>query len=87
MSAASRELTPHALTESVRSTAVDLMRAAELVAGAPEELPTEELLLADLAARATIRRSTSGSARASRMTSGSLKRPSPRGGSGGPIRM
>ena len=28
----------------VRSTAVDLMRAAELVAGAPEELPTEELL-------------------------------------------
>ena len=29
----------------VRSTAVDLMRAAELVAGAPEELPTEELLL------------------------------------------
>ena len=30
----------------MRSTAVDLMRAAELVAGAPEELPTEELLLA-----------------------------------------
>jgi uncharacterized membrane protein YgaE (UPF0421/DUF939 family) len=29
----------------VRSTAVDLMRAAELVAGAPDELPTEELLL------------------------------------------
>ena len=29
----------------VRSTAVDLMRAAELVTGAPEELPTEELLL------------------------------------------
>jgi uncharacterized membrane protein YgaE (UPF0421/DUF939 family) len=29
----------------VRSTAVDLMRAAELVAGAPEELATEELLL------------------------------------------
>jgi uncharacterized membrane protein YgaE (UPF0421/DUF939 family) len=29
----------------VRSTAVDLMRAAELVAGVPEELPTEELLL------------------------------------------
>ena len=28
----------------VRSTAVDLMRAAELVAGAPEEQPTEELL-------------------------------------------
>ena len=37
---------PHdALGESVRSTAVDLMRAAELVAGAPDELPTEELLL------------------------------------------
>jgi len=34
-----------ALGESVRSTAVDLMRAAELVSGAPEELPTEELLL------------------------------------------
>jgi hypothetical protein len=33
----------------VRSTAVDLVRAAELVsdaAHAPEELPTEELLLA-----------------------------------------
>ena len=30
----------------IRSTAVDLMRAAELVAGAPDELPTEELLLA-----------------------------------------
>src|SRR5215218_7312988 len=29
----------------VRSTAVDLMRAAELVAGAPEALATEELLL------------------------------------------
>ncbi|WP_053227255.1 FUSC family protein [Solirubrobacter soli] len=29
----------------VRSAAVDLMRAAELVAGMPEELPTEELLL------------------------------------------
>jgi uncharacterized membrane protein YgaE (UPF0421/DUF939 family) len=29
----------------VRSAAVDLMRAAELVAGEPEELPTEELLL------------------------------------------
>jgi uncharacterized membrane protein YgaE (UPF0421/DUF939 family) len=29
----------------VRSTAVDLMRAAELVAGSPEELPTEELIL------------------------------------------
>jgi uncharacterized membrane protein YgaE (UPF0421/DUF939 family) len=36
---------PDALGESVRSTAVDLMRAAELVAGAPDELPTEELLL------------------------------------------
>jgi uncharacterized membrane protein YgaE (UPF0421/DUF939 family) len=35
-----------ALGESVRSTAVDLMRATELVAGAPDELPTEELLLA-----------------------------------------
>lgn len=34
-----------ALGESVRSTAVDLMRAAELVAGAPDELPTEEILL------------------------------------------
>ena len=34
-----------ALGESVRSTAVDLMRAAELVAGAPHELPTEEILL------------------------------------------
>src|SRR6478735_7330516 len=34
-----------ALGESVRSTAVDLMRAAELVAGEPDELPTEELLL------------------------------------------
>ena len=29
----------------VRSTAVDLMRAAELVAGGPEALTTEELLL------------------------------------------
>jgi uncharacterized membrane protein YgaE (UPF0421/DUF939 family) len=29
----------------VRSTAVDLMRAAELVAGEPDELPAEELLL------------------------------------------
>src|SRR4051812_2452265 len=34
-----------ALGESVRSTAVDLMRAAELVAGAPGELPAEEVLL------------------------------------------
>ena len=34
-----------ALGESVRSTAVDLMRAAELVSGAPDEMPTEELLL------------------------------------------
>ena len=34
-----------ALGESIRSTAVDLMRAAELVAGAPEELLTEEILL------------------------------------------
>jgi len=38
--------TTDALGESVRSTAVDLMRAAELVAGAPHELPTEEILLA-----------------------------------------
>jgi hypothetical protein len=30
---------------SVRSTAVDLMRAAELVAGGPEALATEVLLL------------------------------------------
>jgi uncharacterized membrane protein YccC len=36
---------PDALGESVRSTAVDLMRAAELVAGEPVELPSEELLL------------------------------------------
>jgi uncharacterized membrane protein YgaE (UPF0421/DUF939 family) len=35
----------------VRSTAVDLMRAAEVVAGAPEELPTEELLLGAVAQR------------------------------------
>lgn len=35
-----------ALGESVRSTAVDLLRAAELVAGVPDELPTEEILLA-----------------------------------------
>jgi uncharacterized membrane protein YgaE (UPF0421/DUF939 family) len=34
-----------ALSESIRSNAVDLMRAAELVAGAPDEQPTEELLL------------------------------------------
>jgi uncharacterized membrane protein YgaE (UPF0421/DUF939 family) len=32
------------VTVQVRSTAVDLMRAAEQVLGAPEELPTEELL-------------------------------------------
>jgi hypothetical protein len=37
--------TEDALGESVRSTAVDLMRAAELVSGEPDELPTEELLL------------------------------------------
>jgi uncharacterized membrane protein YgaE (UPF0421/DUF939 family) len=51
--AAARDLAAHAaaaagrdaLGESVRSTAVDLMRAAELVAGEPEELPTEETLL------------------------------------------
>ncbi len=29
----------------IRSTAVDLMRAAEFVSGAPDQLPTEELLL------------------------------------------
>jgi hypothetical protein len=34
-----------ALGESVRSTAVDLMRAADLVAGDTGELPSEELLL------------------------------------------
>jgi hypothetical protein len=34
-----------ALGAPVRSTAVDLMRAAELVAGEPERLATEELLL------------------------------------------
>jgi uncharacterized membrane protein YgaE (UPF0421/DUF939 family) len=33
------------VSAQIRSTAVDLMRAAELVAGAPDELPTEELLL------------------------------------------
>jgi uncharacterized membrane protein YgaE (UPF0421/DUF939 family) len=32
------------IVAQVRSTAVDVMRAAELVAGAPEEQPTEELL-------------------------------------------
>ncbi len=36
---------PDARGESVRSTAVDLMRAAELVAGEPENLASEELLL------------------------------------------
>jgi hypothetical protein len=33
------------VSAQIRSTAVDLMRAAELVDGAPDELPTEELLL------------------------------------------
>jgi uncharacterized membrane protein YgaE (UPF0421/DUF939 family) len=33
------------VSAQIRSTAVDLMRAAELVSGAPDELPTEELLL------------------------------------------
>jgi hypothetical protein len=33
------------VSAQIRSTAVDLMRAAELVGGAPDELPTEELLL------------------------------------------
>ena len=42
---------PDALGESVRSTAVDLMRAAELVAGDPDELPSEELLLGPRAPR------------------------------------
>lgn len=37
--------TRDALGESVRSTAVDLMRAAELAAGDPYGLPTEEILL------------------------------------------
>ena len=46
----SRAAPPHgaaddALGESVRSTAVDLMRAAELVTGDPDELPGEDLLL------------------------------------------
>ncbi len=44
-SRAALRASPDALGESVRSTAVDLMRACELVAGAPEELPTEEILL------------------------------------------
>jgi uncharacterized membrane protein YgaE (UPF0421/DUF939 family) len=38
------DLTLAEILTQVRSTAVDLMRAAELVAGAPEEQPTEELL-------------------------------------------
>jgi uncharacterized membrane protein YgaE (UPF0421/DUF939 family) len=42
---AAAKAAPDALGESVRSTAVDLMRAAELVAGEPETLPSEELLL------------------------------------------
>jgi hypothetical protein len=50
--AVSEHTSDHALVEiagQVRSTAVDLVRAAELIADgapAPEELPTEELLLA-----------------------------------------
>jgi uncharacterized membrane protein YgaE (UPF0421/DUF939 family) len=44
-SRAAAEAPLDALGESVRSTAVDLMRAAELVAGVPDALPTEELLL------------------------------------------
>ena len=43
-----------ALGESIRSTAVDLMRAAELVAGAPEELLTEEILLASVGDHADV---------------------------------
>jgi uncharacterized membrane protein YgaE (UPF0421/DUF939 family) len=42
---AARGASTDALGESVRSTAVDLMRAAEFVAGMPDELPTEEILL------------------------------------------
>ena len=42
---AAAKAAPDALGESVRSTAVDLMRAAELVTGDSEELPSEELLL------------------------------------------
>ena len=38
-------LAPAEVAAPVRSTAVDLMRAAELVAGDPEELATEELLV------------------------------------------
>jgi uncharacterized membrane protein YgaE (UPF0421/DUF939 family) len=41
---AGADVTQMEILAQVRSTAVDLMRAAELVAGAPEEHPTEELL-------------------------------------------
>ena len=41
---AGADLTLAEILAQVRSTAVDLMRAAELVAGNPEEQPTEELL-------------------------------------------
>jgi hypothetical protein len=41
---AGADLTLAEILAQVRSTAVDLMRAAELVAGAPDEQPTEELL-------------------------------------------
>jgi len=42
---AGAELALVEILAQVRSTAVDLMRAAELVAGAPDELPTEELIV------------------------------------------
>jgi hypothetical protein len=38
------------VTVQVRSTAVDLMRAAEQVQGSPDEQPTEELLALPVAA-------------------------------------
>ena len=58
------------------------MRAAELVAGAPDELPTEELVT--LPRAATTRTSTSGSARRIRITSGSREAAEAARGSGGP---
>jgi uncharacterized membrane protein YgaE (UPF0421/DUF939 family) len=54
-----------ALGESVRSTAVDLMRAAELVAGAPDDLPTEEILLAQFTSNPALRSPRSTSAASS----------------------
>ncbi len=47
---AGADLTLSEILAQVRSTAVDLMRAAELVAGSPDEQPTEELLPALAAA-------------------------------------